>query len=102
MKESETAQKARQHGFRLIVNSEFVDPVEEAAKAYCDKLEAEYPRYKASAGDKADILIDLPEDDKVLGRVVSIMNERGWDLGVYEFTGTSGRPGSVSLIPRSN
>ncbi len=101
---------------RVIVNENFVDPVEEAAKSYADKLEAKYASMtaardslrnsgipqagkSATAGFASAIDMDDYPEDNVVERVVKILGDRGWSVDPVEFACAGGRAGTFWMTP---
>ncbi len=86
---------------RIIVNEAFIDPVEEAAKAFATRLEADYARQANKSGLNFSTSIDVndyPEDD-VVEQVVKILNERGWNVDPVPYKCAGGRAGSFWMSP---
>lgn len=101
---------------RLIVNENFVDPVQDAATTYADRLEAAYAQMAAGrdslrnsgipqAGQSAvanfasAIDVDDYPEDNVVERVVKILGERGWSVDPVEFACAGGRAGTFWMTP---
>lgn len=90
---------------RVINNPDFVDKVEEAAKALVDRLTGDYSAMSKRTGAtfrySIDVL-DYPEDDKVVDRVVAIFADRNWSCEPTEYKCAGGRAGAFWLQPPSN
>lgn len=87
---------------RLLVNDEFVDPVEQAASAFADRLIAEYEKLVADrplAFSNTVTVLDYPEE-AVVERAIVILSERGFDADPEEHTCAGGRAGSVRMSAR--
>lgn len=115
MTETPIGKPTRAPHLRVIVNENFVDPVEEAAKSYADRLEADYANKTAArnqlyssgipqaqlTGPNFTTAIDVDDypEDEVVERVVKILGERDWSVDHDEFSCAGGRAGTFWLTP---
>jgi len=115
MTENPIGKPTRAPHLRMIVNESFVDPVEEAAKLFADRLEADYANMNAardqlkasgipqagqsSANFASAIDVDDYPEDNVVERVVKILGERGWSVDPVEFSCAGGRAGTFWMTP---
>lgn len=88
---------------RVIVNEDYVDPVDVAAQAYVAKLEAAYAAQASKSGLNFATCIDVTDypEDAVASRVVAILYVRGWDVEAAEFQSSGCRAGSFWLTPKN-
>lgn len=86
---------------RVIVNEDFVDPIDEAAQKYATKLEAEYANQASKSGLNFSTCIDVTDypEDEVSSRVVAILTVRGWDVEAAQFHSAGCRAGSFWMTP---
>ncbi|RTL41834.1 MAG: hypothetical protein EKK48_13025 [Candidatus Melainabacteria bacterium] len=90
---------------RVINNADFVDKVEEEAKALVDRLIGEYSTMSKKTGATFRYSIDVPSfpaNDKVIDRVVAIFANLNWSCEPTEYQCAGGRAGAFWLQPPHN
>lgn len=99
MSDDATGKPTKAPHLRLIVNEDYVDPVEEAAAKFADRLIAQYDAMTAgspAAFSNTITVIDYPEE-RVVDRAVQILARRGFDAEPVEHNCSGGRAGSVRM-----
>ncbi|MDZ4833948.1 MAG: hypothetical protein SGJ27_09230 [Candidatus Melainabacteria bacterium] len=116
MTEAPIGKPTRAAHLRVIVNEDFVDKVEETAKLFADRLEADYasmvvardelrnsgiPQAGQQSGLNFASAIDVDNypEDEVVERVVKILGERGWSVDPTEHACAGGRAGTFWMTP---
>lgn len=90
---------------RVIDNPNFVDKVEEEAKALVEKLIADFALMSKQSGVTFRQCIEVPfwpANDKVVDRACEILSARNWSADPLEHRCAGGRAGAFWLMPPNN